>query len=78
VARSALLGLLETVLGPLWVWLLLREQPGAASLAGGVLILAALLANTLVDVVAPARASAIVRGEQVQGPGASKVTGGNR
>jgi drug/metabolite transporter (DMT)-like permease len=78
VARSALLGLLETVLGPLWVWLLLREQPGAASLAGGVLILAALLANTLVDAVAPARASAIVRGEKAPGPGASKVTGGNR
>ena len=49
-----------------------------ASLAGGVLILAALLANTLVDVVAPARASAIVRGEKAPGPGASKVTGGNR
>jgi drug/metabolite transporter (DMT)-like permease len=33
------------VLGPLWVWLVLNERPDAASLAGGALILAALLAN---------------------------------
>jgi drug/metabolite transporter (DMT)-like permease len=47
-AESSLIGMLETVLGPLWVWLVLSERPAAASLAGGALILAALLANTLV------------------------------
>ncbi len=52
-AESALIGMLETVLGPLWVWLVLSERPGAASLTGGALILAALLANTLVDLVSP-------------------------
>jgi drug/metabolite transporter (DMT)-like permease len=52
-AESSLIGMLETVLGPLWVWLVLSERPDAASLAGGVLILAALLANTLVDLVTP-------------------------
>jgi len=57
VAQSALIGMLETVLGPLWVWLVLNEQPGAASLAGGALILGALLANTLVDLATPRRAS---------------------
>jgi len=46
-AQSALVGMLETVLGPLWVWLVLNERPGVATLAGGALILAALLANTL-------------------------------
>lgn len=56
VARSALLGMLETVLGPLWVWLLLSEQPGAATLAGGTLILAALLTNTVAGLVIPVRA----------------------
>jgi drug/metabolite transporter (DMT)-like permease len=56
-AESSLIGMLETVLGPLWVWLVLNERPGAASLAGGALILAALLANTLVDLVTPRRAS---------------------
>ena len=55
-AQSALLGMLETVLGPLWVWLVLSEQPGAASLAGGALILGALLANTLVDLAGSRRA----------------------
>jgi drug/metabolite transporter (DMT)-like permease len=54
-AESSLIGLLETVLGPLWVWLVLSERPGAASLTGGALILAALLANTLVDLVTPRR-----------------------
>jgi drug/metabolite transporter (DMT)-like permease len=52
-AQTSLIGLLETVLGPLWVWLVLSEWPGAASLAGGSLILLALLANTLVDLVTP-------------------------
>jgi drug/metabolite transporter, DME family len=57
-AESSLIGMLETVLGPLWVWLVLSERPGAASLAGGALILAALLANTLVDLVTPRRPTA--------------------
>ena len=50
VAQSSLIGMLEIVLGPLWVWLVLNERPPTASLAGGTLILAALLANTLADV----------------------------
>jgi drug/metabolite transporter, DME family len=57
-AQSSLIGMLETVLGPLWVWLALNERPGAASLMGGALILAALLANTLVDLVTPRRLDA--------------------
>ena len=56
-AETSLIGLLETVLGPLWVWLVLGERPEAASLAGGALILAALLANTLVELVTPRRAN---------------------
>jgi drug/metabolite transporter (DMT)-like permease len=56
-AESSLIGMLETVLGPLWVWLVLSERPGAATLAGGALILAALLVNTLVDLVRPRRAT---------------------
>jgi drug/metabolite transporter (DMT)-like permease len=52
-AQSSLIGMLETVLGPLWVWLVLNERPGAASLAGGGLILAALLVDSLLDLAAP-------------------------
>jgi drug/metabolite transporter (DMT)-like permease len=48
-AESSLIGMLETVLGPIWVWLVLAERPGAAALAGGTLILAALLANTMLE-----------------------------
>jgi drug/metabolite transporter (DMT)-like permease len=46
-AETSLIGMLETVLGPLWVWLVLDERPGPATLAGGALILGALVTNTL-------------------------------
>jgi drug/metabolite transporter (DMT)-like permease len=52
-AETSLIGMLEVVLGPLWVWLVLGERPGAESLVGGALILTALLANALVELVAP-------------------------
>ena len=32
-AEVALISLLEIVLGPLWVWIFLSEQPGAATIA---------------------------------------------
>jgi drug/metabolite transporter (DMT)-like permease len=41
----ALLGLLEVVLGPLWAWLGAGEVPAAATLAGGGMVLAALVLN---------------------------------
>jgi len=37
----ALITLLEVVLGPHWVWVFLSEQPSAATLAGGTIVLAA-------------------------------------
>jgi len=43
----ALLALLEVVLGPLWSWLGAGETPGAATLAGGAIVLGALAANEL-------------------------------
>jgi drug/metabolite transporter (DMT)-like permease len=39
----ALITLLEIVLGPLWVWLAFSEQPGAATIVGGAVVLAAVL-----------------------------------
>lgn len=42
-AEVALLTLLEVVLGPLWVWLALGERPGAATLAGGAIVVAAVV-----------------------------------
>lgn len=52
-AHTSLIGMLEVVLGPLWVWLILSEQPGAASLIGGALILTALLTNTVLELSRP-------------------------
>ena len=46
----ALLGLLEVVLGPLWAWLGAGEEPGRATLAGGTIVVAALLVNELAAV----------------------------
>jgi drug/metabolite transporter (DMT)-like permease len=42
-AEVALITLLEVVLGPLWVWIALSEQPGAATIAGGLIVLAAVV-----------------------------------
>jgi drug/metabolite transporter (DMT)-like permease len=42
-SEAALLGALETPLGPLWVWLLFNEIPDAATLLGGGLIFVTLL-----------------------------------
>ena len=46
-AESSLIGMLEIVLGPLWVWLVLSERPAAASLAGGAVIFAAVVAPSV-------------------------------
>jgi drug/metabolite transporter (DMT)-like permease len=46
-AQVGLLSLLETVLGPLWVWLGFGEAPSAAALVGGAIVVAALAANEL-------------------------------
>jgi drug/metabolite transporter (DMT)-like permease len=49
----SLLMLGETVLGPLWAWLLLGQAPEAATLGGGALIVAALLAHALLGIRRP-------------------------
>lgn len=46
-AEVALLAMLEVILGPVWVWLVLGERPTALALAGGMLVIGALLGNTL-------------------------------
>lgn len=56
-AESSLIGMLEIVLGPLWVWLVLGERPATASLAGGAVIFAAVLAPSVARLVTPGRAA---------------------
>jgi drug/metabolite transporter (DMT)-like permease len=43
-----MLMLLETVVGPFWVWLVLAEEPGIRSLIGGAIIVATLGLHALV------------------------------
>jgi len=47
-AEIGLLSLLETTLGPVWVWLGIGERPSDAALFGGVIVITALLANQIV------------------------------
>lgn len=42
-----LIMLLETVLGPLWVWLVLTEEPSAHALVGGAIVIVALVGHSL-------------------------------
>jgi len=47
-AEIALIMLLEVVLAPLWVWIGVGETPGAMTLAGGGIVVAAVLGQTLI------------------------------
>ena len=55
-AQVALITLLEVVLGPIWVWLAYTEQPDAATLAGGAIVVVAIVIQTLAT---PGRAAAV-------------------
>jgi drug/metabolite transporter (DMT)-like permease len=48
-AQAALLGLLELVLGPLWVWLFDGEKPDDLTLLGGAIVIGAAAANVWLD-----------------------------
>ena len=49
VAEASLIGVLESVLGPVWVWLALGETPAPATLLGGAIILTALVVHIALD-----------------------------
>ena len=65
-----LLALLEPIIGPMWVWLLMGEDPGGNALVGGAIVLGAVIANEAFaawrgrDPV-PAAGSALDRAERV-------------
>ncbi len=48
-AQTALLGTLEPILGPLWVWLFIGEQPGTPALIGGAIVLTAISLHTIFE-----------------------------
>jgi drug/metabolite transporter (DMT)-like permease len=45
-AQTALIGLLEVVLGPLWVWIAYSEDPGNATLLGGAIVVVGIVVQT--------------------------------
>ncbi|NJN06071.1 MAG: EamA family transporter, partial [Rhodobacteraceae bacterium] len=47
-AEVGLLMLLETVLGPLWVWLVIGETPASGTFLGGAIVLTTLVVHSLV------------------------------
>jgi len=47
--RAALLGLLELVLGPIWVWAFDGERPSDLTLLGGAVVIGAAAANVWLD-----------------------------
>ena len=49
-AHSALIAMLEPILGPVWVWLALGEKPAATVLVGGAIVIASVAAKTFLDV----------------------------
>ncbi len=48
-AHSALLAMIEPILGPIWVWLVLSERPSTTVLIGGAIVIASVAAKTLFD-----------------------------
>jgi drug/metabolite transporter (DMT)-like permease len=46
--ETALLAMLEVIMGPLWTWLFAAETPPGSTLIGGAVVLAALAANEMV------------------------------
>ena len=45
--EASLTGMLEPVANPIWVWLLLGEQPSLAAIAGGAIVLTAIAWHTM-------------------------------
>ena len=56
-AEIGLLSLLETTLGPVWVWVGVGERPTDLALLGGAIVVASLVVNELVGVYRPAQPS---------------------
>ena len=48
-AEVNLFFLLETVLGPFWVWLVIKEQPSAETIVGGVVIIATIATHSILS-----------------------------
>ena len=48
-AEVNLFFLLETILGPFWVWLVIKEQPSAETIIGGIIIIATITTHSVLS-----------------------------
>ena len=48
--KVTLFFVLETTIGPLWVWLIINEQPSLNTIIGGLVIIATIFAHTLLEI----------------------------
>ncbi len=48
-AEVNLFFLLETILGPLWVWMVIKEQPSNETIIGGIVIIATIAAHSILS-----------------------------
>ncbi len=65
-AEIGLLSLLETTLGPVWVWLGIGERPSDAALLGGVVVVGSLILNQLASLRSAMRLPALASEPQPQ------------
>lgn len=65
-AEIGLLSLLETTLGPVWVWLGIGERPSDPALLGGVVVVGSLVFNQLAGLRSTMRLPALVSAPQPQ------------
>lgn len=56
---AALIGTLELVLSPIWVWLAFGEEPGMPAIVGGAIIAVAVIGHTVADARAPISKNAL-------------------
>ena len=52
-AEVNLFFLLETILGPIWVWLVIKEQPSADTIIGGVVIITTIAIHSILSLRKP-------------------------
>ena len=52
-AEVNLFFLLETILGPIWVWLVIKEQPSTETIIGGIVIIATIAAHSFLSLKKP-------------------------
>ncbi len=49
-AEVNLFFLLETIIGPIWVWLIIKEQPSTQTILGGIVIIITIAIHSLLAI----------------------------